>query len=148
MHLTRSAILAAAVLALCAGSASARPHERAEDFFTLNYDGRMPACDDGTSLYEISQRFATAEAFTFSSPLRMAAFTDIRQSGFRPNGPDFIPRRYCTAKVVFNDHSVRTMKYFIVESGGFMGFNRGVQFCVLGLDRYRAFSPDCDAAGP
>lgn len=148
MRLTRSAILAAALLASCAGSAAARPQTRAEDFFTLPYDGRMPACDDNVSLYEISQRFASAEAFSFNSPLRITAYGDIRESAFRPNGPDFIPRRYCVAKARFNDSSERTIKYTIIERGGFLSFNRGVEWCVVGLDHYHAYAPDCDAVGP
>lgn len=150
MHSTRSAVLAAAVLALCAGAgaAAADPRERAEDFFTLPYDGRMPTCDDGVSLYEISQRFAASEAFSFHSPLRISGFNDIREYAFRANGAEFIPRRYCVAKASFNDFSVRTIKYTIIERGGFMSFNRGVDWCVEGLDRYRAFAPMCDGVGP
>jgi hypothetical protein len=148
MHSTRSAILATALLALCAGAAVAAPRERAEDFFTLPYDGRMPTCDDGVSLYEISQRFASAEAFSFNSPLRIAGFNDIREYAFRANGAEFIPRRYCVARATFNDSSVRTIKYTIIERGGFMSFNRGVEWCVEGLDRYRAYAPMCDGVGP
>jgi hypothetical protein len=148
MHSIRSAILAAALLALCAGAAAASPRERAEDFYTLPYNGRMPACDDGVSLFEITQRFATAEAFTFHSPLRIAGFNNIREYAFRANGGEFVPRRYCVAKALFNDSSVRTIKYTIIERGGFMSFNRGVEWCVEGLDRYRAYSPDCDLVGP
>jgi hypothetical protein len=148
MHPIRSAILATALLALGAGAAVAGQRERAEDFFTLPYDGRMPTCDDGVSLYEISQRFATSEAFTFNSPLRITGFNDIREFAFRANGAEFVPRRYCVARVSFNDSSVRTMKYAIIERGGFMSFNRGVEWCVEGLDRYHAYSPMCEGVGP
>lgn len=148
MHSTRSAILATALLALCAGAAIAGPRERAEDFYTLPYDGRMPQCDDGVSLYEITQRFATSETFYFNSPLRIAGFRDIHEYAYRANGPQFIPRRYCVAKVSFNDSSVRTIKYTIIERGGLMSFNRGVEWCVEGLDRYRAYAPMCDGVGP
>ncbi|WP_298355043.1 hypothetical protein [Rhodoblastus sp.] len=148
MHSTRSAILATALLALCAGAAVAGPRERAEDFFTLPYDGRMPPCDDGVSLYEISQRFATSETFYANSPLRITGFNAIREYAYRANGAEFIPRRYCVAKASFNDSSVRTIKYTIIERGGLMSFNRGVEWCVEGLDRYRAYAPMCDGVGP
>ncbi|HUO54561.1 MAG TPA: hypothetical protein VMU18_07465 [Rhodoblastus sp.] len=148
MHLMRSAILGTAFLALCAGAVAARPLKPAEQFFSLPYDGRMPPCDDGVSLYEISQRFASAEAFSFNSPLRITGFAEIRETGFRPNGPDFVPRRYCAARAMFNDNRERVIRYFIIERGGFMGFNRGVQWCVVGLDRYRAFAPNCELAEP
>ncbi|MGO8740129.1 hypothetical protein [Rhodoblastus sp.] len=148
MHSTRSAVLAAVLLALGAGAAAAAPRERAEDFYTLPYDGRMPQCDDGVSLFEITQRFASAEAFTFNSPLRITGFNDIREYAFRANGAEFIPRRYCVAKASFNDSRVRTIKYTIIERGGLMSFNRGVDWCVVGLDRYRAYSPLCDVVGP
>ena len=148
MHSTRSAVLAAVLLALGAAAAAAAPRERAEDFFTLPYDGRMPQCDDGVSLFEITQRFASAEAFTFNSPLRITGFNDIREYAFRANGAEFIPRRYCVAKASFNDSRVRTVKYTIVERGGLMSFNRGVDWCVVELDRYHAYSPLCDVVGP
>lgn len=113
------------------------------------YNRAMPHCDDFLSLQEIRGRFETAEAFTFHSPLRIASFSDIREIGVRPDDDqDYIPRRFCAAKVGFNDRSQRVMKYEIVERGGLMGFNRGVEWCVVGMDRYRAFAPDCDAAGP
>ncbi len=148
MSFTRSAIVAAALLSFGASAAAARPVERAEDFFTFPYDGRMPSCDDWMTLQEIAGRFHTAEAFTFNSPLQITGFAEIREYAFRPNGPDMIPRRFCMAKATFNDAKSRIVKYNIVERGGFMGFNRGVDWCVVGLDRYRAYAPACDADGP
>jgi hypothetical protein len=147
MQLAR-AFMAATILTLCAGAALARPLTRAEDFFTLPYDGRMPTCDDGFTLNEISSRLRESEAFFFNSPLAITGFADIRETAHRPNGPDFVPRRYCVAKAMFNDERARTVKYNIIERGGFASFNRGVEWCVVGLDRYHAYAPSCDAAGP
>jgi hypothetical protein len=148
MQLKRSAILAAIILSLCAGVAAARPLRPAEEFFTLPYDGRMPLCDDWLTLQEIAGRLSESEAFFFNSPLRITAYADIRETAHRPNGPDFIPRRYCTAKAMFNDQRERTVKYNIIERGGFASFNRGVDWCVVGLDHYHSNAPNCDGAGP
>lgn len=158
MRLFRCALVAAAcqagAVALSAGAAVAQvPNIQLPslpDFGSgPRYNRAMPYCNDFLSLQEIRGRFETAEAFTFHSPLRIASFADIHEVGVRPSDDqDFIPRRFCTAKVAFNDHSEHVMKYEIVERGGFAGFNRGVEWCVVGMDRYRAFAPDCDAAGP
>ena len=36
----------------------------------------------------------------------------------------------------------------IVEDGGMIGANWGVQWCVVGADRNWAYNPDCVAAAP
>lgn len=133
---------------LGAGEAAARPLKPAEEFFTLPYDGRMPACDDWVTLNEISGRLHESETFFFNSSLQITGYADVRESGFRSNGPDLVPRRFCVARAMFNDQRERTVKYNIVERGGFAGFGRGVEWCVVGLDHYHAFSPNCEAAGP
>jgi hypothetical protein len=148
MRLMRFAFVAAAFLSLHIASAAARPLQPAEQFFTLPYDGKMPACDDWISLHEIAGRFHESEAFNFDSPLQITSFDEIREVGFRTPGVDLIPRRYCVAKAMFNDQRERTVKYFIVERGGFVGIGRGIEWCVVGLDHYHAYSPACDLAGP
>ena len=40
------------------------------------------------------------------------------------------------------------MKYNLIERGGFAGIGRGVEWCVVGLDHYHAYSPNCDGVGP
>jgi hypothetical protein len=148
MRLMRCAIVAAAFVSFCAGPVAARPLKPAEEFFTLPYDGKMPACDDWISLHEIVDRFHNSEAFYFDSPLQITGFNEIREVGFRTNGPDLIPRRYCAAKAMFSDERERVVKYFIIERGGLIGLGRGVEWCVVGLDHYHAYSPACDGAGP
>ncbi|MDI9846852.1 hypothetical protein QM467_02130 [Rhodoblastus sp. 17X3] len=156
MQPTRHAIVAATIfsfcaslaLSLCAGSAVARPLQPAEEFFTLPYDGKMPGCDDWITLQEIAARLHDAEAFGFNSPLQITGFTAIRETGFRSNGPDLVPRRFCAARAMFNDQRERTLKYNLIERGGFAGIGRGVEWCVIGLDRYHAYSPNCEGVGP
>ena len=40
------------------------------------------------------------------------------------------------------------VRYSIVEDGGMIGANWGVQWCVVGVDRNWAYNPDCAAASP
>lgn len=158
MRLFRCALIAAACQFAAAGLSTGAAWAQVPEFHLPSlpnfgseprYNRAMPHCDDFLSLQEIRGRFETAEAFTFHSPLRMAAISDIREVAVRPDDQeDYIPRRFCSAKVAFNDRSQRVLKYEIIERGGFMGVNRGVEWCVVGMDRYRAFAPDCDAAGP
>ncbi len=142
---SRAAFAAALLLAL-AGTASARPLLPAEDR-SVPYSGSMADCDDWWVKNEIIQAFNSHEPY-FNSTLAIEDFQRIAQTGFRTNGPDLIPRRYCAARVKFNDGRVRDVKYNLIEGGGFIGWGTGIEWCVIGLDRNHVYSPACSAAGP
>ncbi len=156
MHFLLRAAVAASTLLICAGAASAdwfsrEPLSRdtlahAEDR-TIPYSGDLPACDDGWVLNEITWAFNSHEP-NFDSTLELMDFKRIGQVGYRANGPQFIPRRYCAARALFNDGRVREVRYNLIEHGGFIGIGSGVEWCVVGLDRFHVYSPACRAAGP
>ncbi len=150
MQVLRCAVFAATLLTLCAGGASARPLEPAEsyDFHAMPYDAAVLHCDDGCVLNAISFYFWRQQADFWHSDLTIQSFDAVSQTGFRTNGPEFIPRRYCTARALFNDGRERMVKYNVINNGGFIGINHGVEFCVVGLDQNHAYSPACSAAGP
>jgi hypothetical protein len=142
-----SAVAAVSLLALAAGSVEARPISPAEER-DQPYSGIVPPCQDQISLSVIQSHFAQRESEYWHSGLAIAAFEDVREVGFRSNGLDYIPRRYCQARVVMNDQKIRTVNYSLVEAGGGIGFEDGVVFCVIGLDRFDAFAPACKEALP
>ncbi len=144
----------AAALVVCLGgvclggaSASARPLTPAEER-NAPYSGIIPPCSDTSSLAEIQSHFSQRESEYWHSGLEIAGFEDVREIGFRSNGLDYIPRRYCQARVVMNNQQIRTVDYSIVEAGGSIGYTDAVVWCVVGLDRENGFSPACKMARP
>ena len=141
-------VLAAAVLAASGiGPAYSRPISPSEER-DVPYSGSVPPCQDQSSLSVIQSHFAQREAEYWHSDLTIAAFEEVHEVGFRSNGLDYIPRRYCQAHVLMNDQKIRTVDYSLVEAGGGIGFETGVIFCVVGLDRNDAFAPGCKEALP
>jgi hypothetical protein len=133
-------------LALSPGLA-ARPLVPAERQF-LPYVGDLPPCDDGAVLARIQSRFRASESEYWGTGLGISGFSEIREIGYRTNGLDHIPRRYCTALAVLIDRKTYPLTYNIIEDGGIIGFGFGVEWCLVGLDRLYAFAPHCKMAAP
>ena len=142
----------ALVGALLGLSAFARPALAANPFelnfglFGPKYDGRIKVCEKALST--ITAQFQEKESTYWNSRLQIKAYGDIHEIAFRPWQSDNMPRRYCTGSVQLSDGAVRTLNYSIIEDGGFAGFNQGVEWCVVGLDRNWAWNPACKAARP
>ena len=134
-------------LCLVGTAAHARPLTPAEER-DAPYSGIIPPCSDSTSLAEIQSHFSQRETDYWHSGLEIDGFEDVREIGFRSNGLDYIPRRYCEAHVVMNNQQIRTVDYSIVEAGGSIGFTDAVEWCVVGLDRENSLSPACKMARP
>jgi hypothetical protein len=112
------------------------------------YDAVLPECKDGAVTGLIAKRFAERETNFWASSLVVNEVSQIKQSGFRPNGFDLIPRRYCTASVRLSNHKKHRLDYIIVEDAGIIGLNYGVEWCISGLDRNYAYDGGCRAARP
>lgn len=112
------------------------------------YSGDLPSCDDPGVLSRISDRFAQKESGYWNSTLQVTGYDRIREIGFRANGLDYIPRRYCVARALVNDLRERTVIYDIQEGLGMIGWGYGVEWCVVGLDRNLAYAPACSALRP
>jgi hypothetical protein len=143
-------LVAGAALALAAGmleAASARPIVPAERRYS-SFSGDVPACDDPAVLRRITDRFHQKEAEFWNSSLEIEHYDRIGQIGFRTNGLDYIPRRFCRARAYINDNRNREVVYSIGEDQGMIGVGFGVTWCVIGLDRNWAYGPACRAAYP
>ena len=110
------------------------------------YDGRVAPCE--AALGTISSQFQEKESTFWNSALAIMGYGNIHEVAFRPWQSDNIPRRYCAGSVRLNDSSVHAVHYSIIEDGGFAGYDQGVEWCVVGLDRNWAFNPACRAARP
>jgi hypothetical protein len=130
----------------CVTSAStyAGPLER----LVTGYHGYIPPCDSAFALSTISWRFGYKEWRFWGSPDQLTQFGDVREIGYRPWGPSYVPRRYCSAKVRVSNLRDTTVYYSIIEKGGFAGVGYGVEWCVVGWDQNLAYSPNCRAARP
>jgi hypothetical protein len=127
--------------------ASARPLVPSERRYEP-FDSVLPACADAAPLNEILARFHERETEFWRTGLEIVAFADVREIGFRSNGLDYIPRRYCQAHVQMSDAKLRSVSYSISKDFGGIGDQFGVEWCVNGLDRFDANAPNCKMARP
>jgi hypothetical protein len=165
--------MAAAIAAIALGglSASARPLTPAEKRF-LPFYSDMPACADEDVLRTVQNRFEQREDYFWKSGLKILRFETVREAGLRPNGLDYMPRRYCSARAMLNDGSARATYFWVGENQDMTGDdafrsvaqgltlgllprfnpspvnNWGVEWCVVGLDRNYAYAKDCKAVRP
>ena len=138
----------AALTTICTLSeASARPvvpaERRAEPL-----TGDMAACDDPFVLSQIAGRFAETERDYWGSGLEIVLYRDVRQTGLRSNGLDYVPQRYCTAVAAFNDRRERRVVYQVGKDLWFAGYGSLAEWCIVGLDRNHAYDDSCRAARP
>jgi hypothetical protein len=132
-----------------AGSAqAASPLEKNFWMSGPRYDAVVPLCDTPATLAKIQRRFATKEGRFWASELQIVGFDRIRESASRPWAEGTIPRRFCNAIAFVSDGKPRPIYYSIIEDGGMIGANWGVEWCVVGLDRNWAYNPACRAARP
>ncbi len=143
--------LVLAALAVVGGlSAAAAPAEagsRGGGFLPFHH-GIIPACDNPWTLGKINLRFAYKERRYWGSGAYIGKVEEVKELAYRPWGPDFIPRRHCAAKVRMQDGKETFIAYAIGEKLGFAGMGYGVEWCVVGYDRNRAYGPSCRAALP
>jgi hypothetical protein len=157
-----TALLATAALASTVPASANSPRGRAEDR-VFAYDAQLPACDDPGVIGRIQRRFDNREAAYWNSTLQLTSVEHIKQTHFRPNGQDLIPRRYCTARALTSDGRRHRLDFNLVEDAGITGWHGSlffglvrfptpgsynVEWCLSGLDRHRTYAPDCRMARP
>jgi hypothetical protein len=143
------AVTGVTVLAIGASLAAvaARPLVPAERRY-IPYDDTVPACDDPAVFERIQESFRGREAEFWNTGLEIAGFAEVKEIGYKTNGLDYIPRRYCVARAYLNDAQPRQVSYLISEDLGIIGLGFGVDWCVAGLDRNDAYAPNCKMARP
>ncbi len=75
----------------------ARPLVPAERRY-FPFTGMLPACSDPKVLERVSSQFAGVEDEYWKSDLKILSYDLIREIGYRSDGLDLIPRRYCQAR--------------------------------------------------
>lgn len=112
------------------------------------YAAEFPVCHNTEVLEEIATNFAERETRFWRSDLKIVGYERIKPLAYRPWGLDYIPRRFCTATAIVSDGVKRRINYSVREDLGTIGFEFGVEWCVIGLDRNMAYSPICRLALP
>lgn len=143
----------AALAAALSVTAASQPHAANifEKTFWLSgprYNRDLPACDYHGALDRIIANFHTKEIRFWNSELRIVGIEDIQETAMQPWAAQSIPRRYCSGTAVINDGARHPLFYSIAEDTGMIGQSWGINFCVDGLDRNAAYSPECRAAKP
>ena len=148
--LLRTALVSLVCLTGLAAEAGSRravhPADRAEARFHPMY-GNIPACDDPAVLGEVTSWFNSRES-RFWGPLRALSYDRVAEIAFRPWGDDFIPRRFCSGRMLLNNGVYHRVDYSVRENLGLFGLTWNVNWCVSGLDRQRSYAPDCQMARP
>ena len=123
--------------------------------FHANF-ANVPVCDDPAVLSTIVGRFADTENTYWGGVRAIAGYERVREIGFRSNGLDYIPRRYCVGRALIVDPrappperpKAQTIVYSVGAAEGPLGGMWGVEWCVVGFDREHAYEPACAVLRP
>ncbi len=147
-----AAVLGAlALIALGLGAPAARAATLLEKNFWLSgpeYSGDVPVCAEPKALELIAKRFAETDEMYWHTGLRVVELDRVNEIAFRPWGPAYLPRRYCSARALTSDNRRRAVYFSIIEDGSFIGWTWGVEWCIMGLDHNFAYAPSCKMARP
>ena len=112
------------------------------------YDAVLPPCQEPAALDKIQKNFGTKESRFWNSELKIVEFRDVHELAGTPRPEGVIPRRFCSGQALISDGIWRRVDYSIVEDGAMIGWNWGVEWCVVGVDRNWAYAPGCKMARP
>lgn len=142
-RLVKSLVVGPVLASLFYGPFAAAREQIPAENRQYGYSGAVSSCDDEGILSRIQNRFETTERRFWQSDATITGFEHIRETAFRPDGEDLIPRRYCRAVAVMANRKRHTLVYAIIESAGIIGMGEGVQFCLAGYDRNFTAEPGC-----
>ncbi len=115
-----------------------------------------PSATTPAVLSAITGRFSETENTYWGGVHAIAGYERVREIGFRSNGIDYIPRRYCVGRALIDDPRApppqrtrpHTIVYNVGANGGMIGWSWGVEWCVVGFDREHAYDPACAVLRP
>ena len=145
----RSALILMAVLAGGAAMAADSPYSpEARGIVVIEDDKKLPLCNHPGLFTTIASDFADKEREYWRSGARLVSFEAPIELGYRPWGPEFIPRRFCRTRAMASGGTVHDVFYSVGYQTGTLGIVHGVTWCVAGYDRNLAYAPGCKMAAP
>lgn len=139
-------VLSGILLSLAAVCSSAMALTPAENRHARYAASPLPHCAAPEVIGSVAGWFESRERIYWNTGLTISGFDRIRETGVRPWGPNYVPRRFCSARVHMSDGKLRHANYFVRESIGIFGNSWEVIWCVTGLDRHRTYAPGCEQA--
>jgi len=119
------------------------------------FNADLPPCDDPGVLGTVTSRFNQTENEYWGGVHAIGGYERVREIGFRADGLSYMPRRFCVARAFVFDPKAppefrkpHTVVYTVVANAGMIGMFWGVEWCVVGFDRMRAYAPDCYVLKP
>lgn len=112
-------------------------------------EGHLPYCDDTKVLRTILKRFRKADHRTWKRGLLIDEISHTHERAHRPrDGYGTIGRRYCRARAHLSNGRHPRIHYLIEEHQGFASISWNVEFCIVGLDRWRIYDAWCRTVRP
>lgn len=135
----------ALLLAPLALAACGMPMENiAAENRAVHWSGNVSSCDAPSALGKVTGRFAHLQAGLAGKGLSIVEITQIRQTGFRKNGPSHIPKRDCVASALLSDNTRQPVYYSILAGvGAYSIYSERVESCVAGHDPYHLGEAAC-----
>lgn len=105
----------------------------------------LPTCDDPQLWRDAQAQFNSAESNYGTTGVLMNEVISAQQAGAHVKYNGKVGRGWCEARAVFSDGLVRRVKVELGSGLGFAGTGYGLSICVHGLDRHKAYAPNCRA---
>ncbi len=130
-------------LAVSAASAEDIYHNPPSDDRAWPFTLSLPSCDDASVLRKIMHDFENREREYWASSLFINIFEKIKETGERPYGDSYTPRRYCASHALFSDGVRRQVYYNITPDQSVILSGQVIDWCVDGLNRAHTDGPNC-----
>lgn len=105
----------------------------------------LPTCGEPRLWNETRAKFNGTEYEYNNVGVTMGEVYEPRQAGAHVKYDGKVARGWCTAKAMFSDGVMRRVHIELGSGLGFAGTGYSLSVCVEGLDRHKAFAPNCRA---
>lgn len=103
----------------------------------------LPVCSEMKVLDNIVQRFNKADASLWHNEIALVSISGAYERDVNIAIQSSINRRYCRGKAWMSNGKSRTLHFVIEQGMGLAGFKWGVEYCLKGSDRWRAYNGGC-----
>jgi hypothetical protein len=136
------------IVALALLASTALPAAAMDDITARYPHGGGPACDDGSVLARVTEKFGYQDAHIAHQGLSIAGIDHVHE--YNPTlERGLVTRRYCRATAwLSNGH--KTQVAYLIEGPALATFSIGwhVESCVVGHDPWRVYDAGCRSLRP